>query len=422
LSILWNYRRSARWRYRWHAFHRVHAQTRSLLAVLCLAVGIVTLIQVLALGAGTEARMEELLSDSGTRTLTISPGNVAALPNRGGGIALAETLTLDDYRLLAREAAPAVSLVAVSTGARIVEYRELSVAATVTGTQPAYFALRRYVAASGRLLDDADEAALARVVVLGAHAAEQLFGASQEVVLAANAALGQTILIGRMPFEVVGILAARGNSMAGIAQDDGIYVPISTALRRLFNADYLNNILIDAGGVAALPALRTRVDGVLRTSHRLEPGTDPDYLMLDATRALAATARGQDFANLFFRGFALLTLGMAGAGIFAVNHLNIRERAAEFGLRRAVGARRGDIAGLVLGETLLLGLAGGLLGIVTGFAVLAGLRAVTDWALAADPQIVTQALGAALILSMLAAVLPAWGAAARNPLAALNRI
>jgi putative ABC transport system permease protein len=411
---------SVYWRYHWRAFRRVHGQTRSLLAVLCLAIGIVTLTQVLALGAGTAARMEELLSDAGTRTLTINPGNVVALPNRGGGIALAETLTLDDYRLLANEDVPA--LVAVSSGGRMVEYRELAVAATITGTQPAYFSLRRYRAAVGRLLEDADDANLARVVVLGARAAEQLFGGSQERVLTPDAALGQTILVGRMPFEVVGILESRGNSMNGIAQDDGVYVPLSTALRRLFNADYLNNILIDAGDVAALPALRRRVDALLRDSHAIAAGTEPDYLLLDATRALAATTRGQDFAKVFFRGFALLTLGMAGAGIFAVNQLNIRERAAEFGLRRAVGARRSDIAGLVLGETLLLGLAGGVLGVVVGLVVLAGLRILTEWALTADMQIITQALGAALILSMLAALLPAWGAAARNPLAALNRL
>jgi putative ABC transport system permease protein len=398
----------------------VHGQTRSLLAVLCLAIGIVTLMQVLALGAGTAARMEELLSDAGTRTLTINPGNVVALPNRGGGIALAETLTLDDYQLLANSTGTTESFVAVSSGARLLEYRELSVAATVTGTQPAYFALRRYRAAFGRVLEEADDMHLARVAVLGAHTAEQLFDDDQERVLTPDAALGQSILIGRMPFEVVGILAARGNSMSGIAQDDGVYVPLNTALRRLFNADYLDNILVDAGNVRALPSLRTRVDALLRASHGIAPGSEPDYLMLDASRALAATTRGQDFANVFFRGFALLTLGMAGAGIFAVNQLNIRERAAEFGLRRAVGAKRSDIAGLVLGETLVLGLAGGLAGLVAGLAVLAGLRYVTGWALVADLQILTQALGAALILSMLAAVLPAWGAAARNPLAALS--
>src|SRR5690606_33029211 len=243
---------SLRWQYRWRAFCRVHRQARSLLAVACLAVGIVTLLLVLALEAGARAQIAAILADTGTRTLTINPGEFALLPNRGSGVALATTLTLADYELLATSALPAARIAAVSSGARAIEYRELAVAASVTGTQPEYFALRRFEAALGRVLDAADLAASARVAVLGARVAEQLFGRDQEAVLTPEAALGRTILIGRMPFEVVGVLAARGSGQTGLSQDDGVYVPLSTALRRVFNVDYLNSIFVEALDVADL--------------------------------------------------------------------------------------------------------------------------------------------------------------------------
>lgn len=413
---------NVRLKYGWLAFRRVHGQTRSLLAVFCLALGIATLMQVLAVAAGARARMEEIVADSGSRTLTINPGNVTALPNRGSGVSMAQTLLPDDYAALTRAALPLRHSAAISSGPRLVEYRELAAMATITGTQPGYFALQHYQMAQGRLLEEADDEHFARVAVLGARTATRLFGADQEAVLTPEAAVGQTILIGRMPFTVVGILAARGSGQTGISQDEGVYIPLNTALRRVFNVDYLNTILLEVADSAALAPVRKRADSLLRDAHGLAAAEEADFTLLDATRALEAASRNRQFAGIFFQGFAALTLGMAGAGIFAVNQLNVKERAGEFGLRRAVGATFRSIVFLVLGETLVLGLGGGLLGVVLGLAVRYLLGALTDWALALDGLILAQALGAALILSMLAALIPAWSAAARHPLAGLNRL
>jgi len=152
------------------------------------------------------------------------------------------------------------------------------------------------------------------------------------------------------------------------------------------------------------------------------PAAEPDYRLLDASLALAAAERNQGFARLFFRGIAVLTLGMAAVGIFAVNHLNVKERSAEFGLRRAVGARRGSIARLVLSETLLLGPGGAVAVIGVGLVLLHVLRMLTAWTPSLEALALAQALGAALILSMLAALIPAWNAALVHPVAALNRL
>lgn len=413
---------NVRLKYGWLAFRRVHGQTRSLLAVLCLALGIATLMQVLAVAAGARVQIQEIVADGGSRTLTINPGNVTALPNRGSGVSMAETLLPADYELLIAAALPLRHSAPVSSDGRLVEYRELSLAATITGTQPGYFGLQHYRVAQGRLLEKADDERFARVAVLGARTAMQLFGADQEGALTPEAVVGQRILISRMPFTVVGILAARGSGQTGISQDDGVYIPLNTALRRVFNVDYLNSILLEVADIDTLVPVRERVNSLLRDSHGFAAGEEADFALLDATRVLAAAERNRQFAGVFFQGFAVLTLGMAGAGIFAVNQLNVKERASEFGLRRAVGATVRGIALLVLGETLVLGLAGGVLGVLLGLAARYGLVMLTDWVLTLDGLILAQALGAALTLSMLAALIPAWSAAARHPLAALNRL
>lgn len=393
-----------------------------MLATLCLGISIATLMQVLALAAGTRQQMLEILADTGNRNLTINAGTVTALPNRGSGISMATTLRMADYQAIANLDLPLARMAPLISGTLPVRFRELDMAAAVTGTTPEYLRLRRLTLAQGRLPDALDDARLAKVAVVGAQVADMLFSADQEQVVVPGQALGQTILIGTLPFEVVGVLRARGSGQTGIAQDDAIYIPLNTALSKVFNASWLNSIVVEAVDLDALAGLRNRVTDQLRLSHALDAREEDDFTILDASQALAAANRGQQFAMIFFQGFALLTLAMAGAGIFAVNWLNVKERDSEFGLRKAVGATATGIAALVLGETLLLGLAGGVGGLLLGLLVMQGLALLTSWALLADAMVFGQTFAAALAVSVFAALLPAWFAATRQPLAALGRL
>lgn len=143
--------------------------------------------------------------------------------------------------------------------------------------------------------------------------------------------------------------------------------------------------------------------------------------MLDATAALAAAARSQTLSSGFFRGLALLLLGLAGTGLFALNHLGVKTREHEFGLRRALGATRMNILLLVMIETLALGMGAALFGTLLGFAACAALTSATGWAMRVDGWIIAQVALAAVTMSLLASLLPALQAALRNPAQALNR-
>jgi putative ABC transport system permease protein len=411
-----------RQRYRWQAFMRMHTQAKSALALLCLAFSLAALMLVLALQAGTRAQMASIMEDTGSRNLTVTAGTVRALPNRGAGLSGATSLSPQDYAALRLQAQQrSQRAAALRSAMRMVEYRELAMGANVIGTEPLYFALQHFQLAQGRLFDALDDTLSANVAVLGAEVAEQLFGSGQERVLAPAASIGQHIRVAGVPFEVIGVLQARGSGVTGMSQDDGVYLPLSTAMHQVFDTDYLNGIVLEAAGLAVIPGLRDQLTALLRQRHGVPETEEADFTLLDASNALAASQRNQAFAASFFRGLAVLMLTLSGAGLFAVNHLGVKARGHEFGLRRAVGATRANILTLVLGETLLLGSGGGILGLLLGYGVFAALTLWTAWALRVDGWIIVQVALAALMMSVVASLLPALQAALRNPVQALNQ-
>ncbi|MES2606687.1 MAG: ABC transporter permease, partial [Pseudomonadota bacterium] len=226
-------------------FARTLNQSRTLMAVLALAVAIATLMQVYALRAGATGQLQALLADTGANVVTVAAETRTALPGRSNYSAMADSLRAGDVQAMEAVAGSRLVRVApVASGSRKVEFREAVAAVTVTGTQPAYFALRRFAVAQGRLLQALDEEQSDTVAVLGAQVATALFGEEQEQVLAESERVGSTIAIGGIPFTVIGILQARGTGQAG-SQDDGIYIPLSTAQRRLLNVDYYNSVMLE---------------------------------------------------------------------------------------------------------------------------------------------------------------------------------
>jgi putative ABC transport system permease protein len=410
-----------RLQYLCRSFLRMHMQMKSLLAVLCLCISIATLMQVLALSAGIRQQMLEILADTGNRNLTITAGTVDALPGRGSGVSIARTLRMTDFQTLADASLPLANMAPVSSATLAVRFREMAVQTNIAGTYPSYFDLRHYQIERGRFLDQMDNSHLSRVAVLGARVAATLFSVDQEQVAVPGEGLGQTILIGNMPFTVVGILRPRGSGQTGISQDDVIYIPLNTALRRAFNVQHLNSIVVEVDDIGAMGSLRNGLTSLLLGTNEHGAPEQMDFSILDASQALAAAIRNQQVAASFFRVIAVLTLGMATAGIFAVNYLNVKERDGEFGLRKATGATRSGIALLVLGEMFLLGMAGGAGGVVLGLLFMAGLTALTEWILLVDAAVLLQVLAAAILASMMSALVPAWMAASKDPLVALNQ-
>ena len=231
--------------------------------------------------------------------------------------------------------------------------------------------------------------------------------------------MGEEIRIGKVSFTVVGLLAEKGTDLAGGDQDDVIYIPIQTGLRRLFNLTYINNIFIQAASSESIEAAVAETREILREKHRLRAKPD-DFTIQSQTEIVAAEKEtSQAFTNLL-GAVAGISLLVGGVGILAVMLISIKERTREIGVRRAVGAQRKDILLQFLVESFVLSVSGGLVGIVLGVALSLGASFFTGWPMTLPLAAMLISFCFSALVGVLFGVYPAVKAARLDPIEALK--
>ena len=231
--------------------------------------------------------------------------------------------------------------------------------------------------------------------------------------------MGEEIRIGKVAFEVIGVLAEKGADLAGGDQDDVIYIPLETALRRLFNLTYLNNLFVQAASGEQIEAASAEIREILRERHRLRGKADDFTIQSQAELLATERETSQAFTNLL-GAVAGISLVVGGVGILAVMLISIKERTREIGVRRAVGARRQDILQQFLVESLILSVSGGLAGIVLGVIFSFGAAWFTGWPLTLPVAATLASFGFAALIGVLFGVYPALKAARLDPIEALK--
>lgn len=285
---------------------------------------------------------------------------------------------------------------------------------TVLGTTPEWRAIRQFPLAAGRFFTDAENLGRARVAVLGSDARANLFPDSMDPV-------GRTIRLGRVPFEVVGVLASKGVSVDGSAtEDDRIVVPLETAPHRLFNLEWVKTIYIEAADPSAVPAAEREAAAILRARHDIRAGERDDFAMQNQRVLLAAELAARTSFQRLITGLGLLSLLVGGVGILSIMLLSVRERRGEIGLRVAVGARRRDLLAQFLAEAAVLAVAGGTLGVLLGMGAARLVSTATAWDARVSAATLALAIGSAVAVGVLSGALPAWRAAALDPIEALR--
>jgi putative ABC transport system permease protein len=232
--------------------------------------------------------------------------------------------------------------------------------------------------------------------------------------------VGETIRIGNVPFEVIGILEPKGVNYAGIDEDDQILVPINTALRRLFNLTYLSSLYIQAKDERAMSTAARQVTDLLRERHRIRFGQPEDFTLQTQAEILEAAQETSETFSLLLGSIAGISLFVGGIGILAMMVISVRERTREIGVRRAVGARRRDILLQFILEATALSLTGGFIGSVVGVAGGLILARVTGWPTAISPLAILLAFGVAAIVGIFFGAYPARCAARLDPIVALR--
>src|SRR5947209_940989 len=231
--------------------------------------------------------------------------------------------------------------------------------------------------------------------------------------------VGETIWVNNVPFDVVGQLKEKGFT-DGQNEDDQILIPLETAERRLFNADYLSRVMVQVDDGGDMLRVQAEARDVLRATHALDQNTKDDFDILTLIRADQIRKMNSAFLEGLSQLFAIVTLAIGGAGVLAVTYLNVKDRTSEIGLRMAIGARQRDIAGMFIAEACLLSALGGLCGIVIGWLATGALMTFTHWQMAVDWRGIAVPFAVSVVLGLMFGVGPALQASKVMPVEALR--
>jgi putative ABC transport system permease protein len=381
---------------------------RAALTMLGVIIGVAAVIAMLALGRGAQAAVDEQLASLGADVLTVTTG----MRWLSGVARDQQTLTFDDAEALARDARHLSAVVPEQSGRQQVRLGARNLNISVVGTSPAHPRVLGYEVEYGRTLTAMDDATRRRVAVLGGEVPELL-----EV--PAAGLVGATIVVKNVAFEVVGIYRRKGAVGYGNPDDD-VYIPLETSRFRITGEDVLQSLSAQVAPGSDLGAAMVEIERVLRREHGIAPGRDNDFTLLDRRQFLSTQQETTQILGFLLAGIAGVSLVVGGIGIMNIMLVTVTERTREIGIRKAIGATRGAILMQFLVESVILCLAGGLLGVLLGIATAWSLSRFAGWQTAVTADSLLLAFGFSAAVGLLFGLWPARRASRLDPIEALR--
>ena len=381
---------------------------RTFLAMLGIIIGVGAVISMLALGSGAKAQVMGRVNAMGTNLLVIRPGGeshggVRSESNEGLKLADADRILSD---------LPQVEAVApLVMGRAQVKYFNQNMNTTITGAPLTYLTLRSFEVEKGQTFSALEDEHVARVALLGANAAEQLFGDQNP--------LGESIRIKNVNFKVIGVLKAKGDQ-GWFNPDDMVVIPLATAMKQIMGQDHLSEIDVKVAAGADAAAVEERIGAILRTTHRLRPEVEDDFHVRNQSELVEMASSFTRTFSLLLGGIASISLIVGGIGIMNIMLVTVTERTREIGVRKAIGALEWDILRQFLLESILISGLGGILGIGLGFAVSWVLGRFTDFSMLIEGGSIVLALAVSASVGIFFGYYPARRAAKLNPIEALR--
>jgi putative ABC transport system permease protein len=387
------------------------SRMRSLLTALGIIIGVAAVIVMVSIGEGAQQQVETQIASLGSNLIIIYPGaSNSGGVNRGAGTS--NHFTMEDVNKITNEAVyiKGISPVVRSGGQVVGGIGNWNT--SILGVSSDYLNIRSWILGSGEFFTDKDIVARSKVCVLGSEVKKNLFPDDDPI--------GTLIRIRNVPFKVIGVLQAKGQSAMGVSNDDLILAPSSTVLDRLSGGRNINFIQASATSLALMPEAQTELTRIMRESHNIHTGEDNDFtIMNQADLADAATATTK-VLTLLLGSVAGVSLIVGGIGIMNIMLVSVTERTREIGIRLSIGAKAADILVQFLTESIILSFAGGLIGIFLAFGVSYILNNFTSQPAVIQPVIIFISFAFSGAVGVFFGFYPARKAANLNPIDALR--
>jgi len=385
---------------------------RSVLTMLGIIIGVGAVIAMVGIGQGADQTVQKQIANLGSNMLFVSSGS----RNFGGlrlGWGNTKTLVREDVTAILKEC-PSVAAAApgTQTSAQVV-YENDNWGTRITGTTPEYFEIRTWPFQSGAAFTEEDVTTAANVAVIGDTVRKNLFPATEPV--------GKTIRIGTLPFIVVGVLVAKGQSPAmSEDQDDTIVVPLTTLQKKITGQPWLRFVMVSAKSRSGSYEAKQQIEALLRDRHRIRADQDNDFTVRNLADMADLASEASKVMTGLLASIAGVSLLVGGIGIMNIMLVSVTERTREIGVRIAIGATEGDVQRQFLTEAVVMSLIGGAVGIGIGVAASLLIASTAGWPIVISGGAIAGAAAVAMAIGIFFGYYPAQKAARLDPIDALR--
>jgi len=384
---------------------------RTVLTMLGMIIGVGAVITMVALGKGAQSTIEDQVKSAGTNMIMVNAGNFST-----GGVRMGQG---NSTRLMPEDADAIKELPGVQYAAAGANTRGQVVAGNenwstqVQGTDIDLPAIRNWPMKDGAFFTAMDVRAATKVAVLGSLVSDTLFGPDVDPT-------GQIIRIRSQPFKVLGVMASKGQSSMGQDQDDVIFVPYTTVIKKLQGQQHINNVTVSAASADQIDTTAESIRELLRVRHKIVPGDADDFMVRTLEDMASVRTETTKTMTTLLAGIAGVSLMVGGIGIMNIMLVSVTERTREIGLRMAIGARGKDVLLQFLVEAIVISLFGGLIGIAVGFGCSAAVQRFAQWPTSIPANAIAMAFGFSGATGVFFGFYPARKAASLDPIEALR--